>query len=93
MLSSRGVIAAMALATILSARTPEPRDKRVPLRHVTPHVVRLAESFLGLPMGAERYVDVDGRHCLFVVEPHFHPAGYPRGPHGWHKGVTVYEVP
>jgi hypothetical protein len=65
---------------------------RVPLRAVTPEMVRLARSFLDLPMGTERYIDVEGRHCVFVVEPHYHPPGFVGGPQGWHKGVSVYEV-
>jgi hypothetical protein len=44
-------------------------------------------------MGAEREVEVEGRRCLFVVERHFHPPGFTHGPQGWHKGVTVYEMP
>jgi hypothetical protein len=88
------VIAAFVLASLLSASEPHgAADGRAPLRHITPAVVRLAQSFLTLPMGAEREAEVEGRRCLFVVERHFHPPGFTRGPQGWHKGVTVYELP
>jgi hypothetical protein len=71
----------------------EPTGERVTLRGpITPEIVRLAHSFLDLPMGAERRIDAAGRHLVFVLEWHFHPAGHVGGPKGWHKGVTVYEL-
>ena len=30
---------------------------------------------------------------LFCLEQHYRAPGSGRGPTGWHKGVTVYEVP
>ncbi len=88
------MLVALLLTALVSASTPQtPGDGRVPVKRITPSVVRFAQSFLGLPMGTERYVVVDGRRCVFVVEPHYHPPGFPRGPHGWHKGVTAYELP
>ncbi|MGA7119663.1 MAG: hypothetical protein WBY94_06165 [Polyangiaceae bacterium] len=65
---------------------------RVHLKVVTPEIVRLAKSFLDLPMGSERSMSVDGRRYVFVLERHYHPPGFVGGPHGWHKGVTVYGV-
>ncbi len=74
----------------------EPSDDttatRVHLKVVTPEIVRLAKTFLDLPMGSERSVSVDGRRYVFVLERHYHPPGFVGGPHGWHKGVTVYGV-
>ena len=66
--------------------------ERVPVKLVTPEIVRVAKSFLDLPMGAERAVVLSGRRYVFVLERHFHPANFVGGPHGWHKGVTVYEM-
>ena len=65
--------------------------KRVPVKLVTPAIVRVARTFLDLPMGAERQVDVDGQRYVFVLERHYHPPGFVGGPTGFHKGVTVYE--
>lgn len=65
--------------------------QRVPVKLVTPAIVRVARTFLDLPMGAERQVDVDGRRYVFVLERHYHPPGFVGGPTGYHKGVTVYE--
>jgi hypothetical protein len=70
----------------------ETTGERVKLRGtITPEIVRLAQSFLDLPMGTERAVDAAGRHLVFVLEWHYHPPGHVGGPKGWHKGVTVYE--
>ena len=63
---------------------------RVHLKVVTPEIVRMAKTFLDLPMGAERSVTIDGHRYVFVLERHYHPPGFVGGPHGWHKGVTVY---
>jgi hypothetical protein len=71
----------------------EATGERVRLRGpITPRVVRMAQSFLDLPMGAERAVAMEGRRYLFVLEWHYHPPGFVGGPNGWHKGVTVYEL-
>jgi hypothetical protein len=86
------MFASLALAMALSVGARPASPSRAPLRHITPAVVQQARSFLALPMGDERYLDVDGVALVFVVEPHFHPLGYKEGPQGWHKGVTVYEV-
>jgi hypothetical protein len=63
---------------------------RVSLKVVTPEIVRVAKTFLDLPMGAERSVNIDGHRYVFVLERHYHPPGFVGGPHGWHKGVTAY---
>ena len=73
-------------------RNGDTSGRRVPLKVVTTEIVRLAKSFLDLPMGSERPVNVDGRRYLFVLERHYHPPGFVGGPHGWHKGVTAYEL-
>ncbi len=66
--------------------------ERVPLKVVTPEIVRAAETFVNLPMGAERFMTVDGHRYAFVLEQHYHPPGFVGAPNGWHKGVTVYEL-
>ena len=66
--------------------------ERVKLKVVTPQIVDVAKTFLTLPMGDERYAEVDGRRYVFVLEWHYHPPGFVGGPNGWHKGVTVYEL-
>jgi hypothetical protein len=80
---------------LTEAQAPsEERDtegRRVPVKLVTPAIVRVARTFLDLPMGAERSVEVDGRRYVFVLERHYHPPGFVGGPVGYHKGVTVYE--
>ncbi len=68
----------------------DPAATRVHLKVVTPEIVRMAKTFLDLPMGAERSVTIDRRRYVFVLERHYHPPGFVGGPHGWHKGVTVY---
>ena len=64
--------------------------ERVTLKVVSPEIVRVAKTFLDLPMGAERTVSIDGRRYVFVLERHYHPPGFVGAPNGWHKGVTVY---
>jgi hypothetical protein len=67
--------------------------KRVLVRSVlTLDMVHTAQTFLDLPMGAERAVELDGRRYLFVLERHYHPPGFVGAPTGWHKGVTIYEL-
>ena len=66
--------------------------ERVKLKLVTPQIVETAKTFLTLPMGDERVVELDGRRYVFVLELHYHPPGFVGGPTGWHKGVTVYEM-
>lgn len=66
--------------------------ERVPLKVVTPAVVRAARTFLDLPMGAERSAVIEGQRYVFVLEWHYHPPGFVGGPNGWHKGVTVYGI-
>jgi hypothetical protein len=67
---------------------------RVKLKLVTPSIVTASESFLSThyrsPMGTEVTQVVDGRRLVFVLEWHYHPAGFEGAPNGWHKGVTVY---
>ena len=62
------------------------------LKVVTPEIIRVARTFLSLPMGEERFVRIDGHRYVFVLERHYHPPGFVGAPNGWHKGVTVYEV-
>ena len=62
------------------------------LKLVTPEIVSVAQSYLDLPMGAERYVTLEGKRYVFVLEQHYHPPGFVGAPKGWHKGVTVYEL-
>jgi hypothetical protein len=66
--------------------------ERVALKVVTPAIVQAARTYLDLPMGAERTETIDGQRYVFVLEHHYHPPGFVGGPHGWHKGVTVYQL-
>ena len=67
--------------------------RRVLVRSVlTPEMVSTAQTFLDLPMGTERFIGLDGRRYVFVLEPHYHPPGFVGAPTGWHKGVTIYEL-
>jgi hypothetical protein len=77
--------------TAASTETGDTDGRRVPVKLVTPAIVRVARTFLDLPMGAERTVEVEGRRYVFVLERHYHPPGFVGGPVGYHKGVTVYE--
>jgi hypothetical protein len=70
---------------------PGNQGRRVAVKWVTPEIVRMAKTFLDLPMGAERPVDIEGKRYVFVLERHYHPPGFVGGPTGYHKGVTVYE--
>jgi hypothetical protein len=82
-------------ATQLSLDQPlegEWSGDRVPVKIVTPAIVRVAQSFLDLPMGDERFVAIDGHRYVFVLERHYHPPGFVGAPNGWHKGVTAYEL-
>lgn len=72
--------------------TDQGTGERVTLKVVTPAIVRVARTFLDLPMGAERTATIDGQRYVFVLEHHYHPPGFVGGPTGWHKGVTVYGV-
>jgi hypothetical protein len=66
--------------------------ERVPVKVVTPAIVKVAQSFLDLPMGDERFVAIGGHRYVFVLERHYHPPGFVGAPNGWHKGVTAYEL-
>jgi hypothetical protein len=66
--------------------------ERVPVKVCTPAIVHVAQSFLDLPMGDERFVAIDGHRYVFVLERHYHPPGFIGAPNGWHKGVTAYEL-
>jgi hypothetical protein len=81
-----------AAANDVSDEPQRTAGERVSVKLVTPELVRLARTFLDLPMGAERPMTVDGRRYVFVLEHHYHPPGFVGGPNGWHKGVTVYEL-
>jgi hypothetical protein len=61
--------------------------KQLPLEAVT-----MAKHLLGGEYGTETPFEVNGRHFMARVEPHYHPPGFVGGPNGWHKGVTVYEA-
>jgi hypothetical protein len=79
--------------TIPADDTSDTSGERVPLRGPIPtEVVRTAQTFLDLPMGAERVVRLDETDYVFVLEWHYHPRGFVGAPTGWHKGVTVYLV-
>jgi hypothetical protein len=75
-----------------SGTADDTSGERVPVKLVTTGIVRVAKTFLDLPMGAERSAHIDGRRYVFVLERHYHPPGFVGGPHGWHKGVTAYEL-
>jgi hypothetical protein len=79
-----------------SAEAPEseahPTNRTLVRSVLTPEMVHTAQTFLDLPMGAERLVDLDGHHFVFVLERHYHPPGFVGAPTGWHKGVTIYEL-
>lgn len=72
---------------------PETPADRVLYRGlITADIARVARSFLDLPMGSERFADVNGQHFVFVLQRHYHPPGFVGAPSGWHKGVTVYAL-
>jgi hypothetical protein len=60
--------------------------------HVSPEVVKEANSLLGGAFGTETPFEINGKKYMARVEPHYHPPGFKGGPNGWHKGVTVYEA-
>lgn len=70
----------------------------VAVKVVTPDIVNAAEEYLGqvmrahAPLGTQTEETIDGRRYVLRLERHYHPPGYKRGPNGWHKGITVYEV-
>jgi hypothetical protein len=73
--------------------TDENAGERVLYRGIiTPDIARIARSFLDLPMGAERFADIDGQRFVFVLQRHYHPPGFVGAPTGWHKGVTVFTL-
>jgi hypothetical protein len=59
---------------------------------LTPDMVHTAQTFLDLPMGAKRSVEIGGRRYIFVLQWHYHAPGFVGAPTGWHKGVTIYEL-
>jgi hypothetical protein len=82
-------------ATELAVQSDREAAKgRVKLKLVNPSIVAASEAFLSThyhsPMGTEVTRVVDGRGLVFVLEWHYHPAGFEGAPSGWHKGVTVY---
>jgi hypothetical protein len=82
-------------ATQLAVQSDREASKgRVKLKLVNPSIVAASEAFLSThyhaPMGTEVTRLVDGRPLVFVLEWHYHPAGFQGAPNGWHKGVTVY---
>ena len=94
------MVPAMALAWCVTTADALPSDAlldqppavRGDYARVTPTLVWMAQRFLDLPQGAERYMAIDGKPYVFVVERHYHPLDYDAGPTGWHKGVTVYDL-
>ncbi len=77
-----------SLASPDKENPPSPKDK---LRgQIDSAVRRVAQTFVTLPMGTRRIVEVKGKSYLFRLEPHYHPPGFEGGPNGWHRGVTVY---
>jgi len=69
-----------------------PADRILYRGTITAEIARVARSFLDLPMGSERFADVDGQRFVFVLQRHYHPPGFVGAPSGWHKGVTVYAL-
>jgi hypothetical protein len=76
----------------LEAHLGDTSGERVKVKIITPDMVRVAQKFVNLPMGTERYATVDGKRYVFVLEQHYHPPGFVGAPTGWHKGVTMYEL-
>ncbi len=101
--SDRAPTARPAAVTVAAAANPAAavRDdadarrrplERVRPKWVTPAMVAAAQRFINLPMGSERYVVVDGKTYVCVLERHYHPPGFVGAPTGYHKGVTLYEL-
>lgn len=61
-------------------------------KQLPPAAVSTANRLLSGDYGTETPFEVNGRHFMARVEPHYHPPGFKGGPNGWHKGVTVYEA-
>jgi hypothetical protein len=59
---------------------------------IDPAVIRTASEQLDLPLGAGRYLSVNGQTYLFCLEMHYREPGSAPGPQGWHKGVTVFDA-
>ena len=59
---------------------------------IPPTVIDFAKTLVNLPMGAQQVELIDGQRYVFVLEKHYHPAGFVGAPSGWHKGVTAYEL-
>jgi hypothetical protein len=76
----------------LESHLEDASGHRVMIKIVTPEIVRVAQTFLDLKLGEERYATVGGHHYVFVLETHYHPPGFVGAPTGYHKGVTVYEL-
>lgn len=72
--------------------TSAPEGYRAFRGHISPEVVKEANSLLGGAFGTETPFEINGKKYMARVEPHYHPPGYKGGPNGWHKGVTVYEA-
>jgi hypothetical protein len=88
---ARPAQAKTAVHTDADADDDTPTNERIPLRGAIPtDVVHVAQTFLDLPLGAERRVRIHDTDYLFVLEWHYHPPGFVGAPTGWHKGVTVY---
>ena len=82
---------------ILSAASTEDisPQKFVVVKVLTPELKDASErwlkEFYNAPVGTRQRVVVDGKPLLFILQWHFHPAGYVGAPNGKHKGVTVFE--
>ncbi|HEU4408183.1 MAG TPA: hypothetical protein VFS43_23170 [Polyangiaceae bacterium] len=59
---------------------------------IDPAVIRTASEQLDLPLGAGRYLSVNGQNYLFCLEMHYREPGSGPGAQGWHKGVTVFDA-
>ena len=46
-------------------------------------LIRRAQSLLDFPMGYEKAARIDGKRCVFVLEPHYRAPGTHGGPTGW----------
>lgn len=58
----------------------------------SPEVIAYAKGLLVEPLGSwHHFFDTGGTSYVGHLECHFHPCDGPIGPHGWHKGATIYQ--
>ncbi len=64
---------------------------RMPQKDVPAAVMPKLAPLLAGPLGTVTKLPTEGRDIVARIEPHFHdPAGTVK-PHGWHKGVSLWE--